>query len=133
MVPIKLITPVVNSIANMIVEDVNKTESEISDLHKGKERDNKENYIKSVWSNVRNLPYTSNGLINDSYMVKYNKIIKEFEERVEKTKPKVRKTRKPKVDVTTKPKENTSKVDEETTTVVVKGKRGKNNNLIFGK
>lgn len=134
MVPRKLVTSRVSAIANMIVESLSKMEGELSDMRKGsKEQIKKQNYIDSAWLNIRHLPYTSNGLINDVYMKKYKQIIEEAE--TKKTKPKVRKTRKPKVSTTTKPKDDTSKVGDkkiEEPTPVVKGRRGRKNNLIFG-
>ena len=137
MVPRKLVTTRVSTIASMIVDSLSKMEGELSDIRKGsKEYIKKKNYIDSVWLNIKHLPYTSNGLISDCYMKKYKRIIEESEKETKKTKPKVRKTRKPKVNTTTKPKKDTSKVGEnkeEPTTPVVKRRRGKNNDLIFGK
>jgi hypothetical protein len=136
MVPRKLVTSRVSTIANMIVESLSKMEGELSDMRKGsKEQIKKQNYIDSTWLNIRHLPYTSNGLISDCYMVKYKRIIAEAEKETKKTKPKVRKTRKPKVSTTTKPKDDTSKGGDEKIeepTPVVKGRRGRKNNLIFG-
>jgi hypothetical protein len=134
MVPRKLVTPRVSAIANMIVENLHKMESELSDMRNGtKEKIKKQNYVDSVWLNVRHLPYTTNGLISDCYMKKYKRIIAEAQEK-EVKKPKKRKTRKPKVSTTTKPKKDTSnKVEEKEPTPVVKGRRGKNSKLIFGK
>lgn len=133
MVPSKLVTNRVTTIANMVVESISKMEGDLSDMRNGsKEKASKQGYVDGLWLNVRHLPYTSNGLISDSYMTKYKRITEE----AEKTKPKTQKTRKPKVTPTTKPKVDTSKVEgkkEEPTTPVVKGRRGKNNNLIFGK
>ena len=139
MVPEVLITGRVRSIANMIMESLTKYEMEISELRKGtKEREKKQNYYDKLFQNVRNLPYNSNGLINDVYMVKYKRIMAEIEEEnKEKTKPKTRRTRKPKASPTTKPKVDTStkkveeKKEEPTETPVVKGRRGRNK-LIFG-
>jgi hypothetical protein len=133
MVPQKLVTSRVYAITNMIVESISKMEGELSDMRKGsKEQISRQNYIDGTWLNIRHLPYTSNGLISDCYMKKYKRIIEESKKE-NKTKPKVRKTRKPKVS-TTKPKD-TSKGEGKKTeepTPVVKGRRGKNNNLIFG-
>ncbi len=136
MVPRKLVTPRVSAIANMIIESLHKMEAELSDMRNGtKEKIKKQNYVDSVWLNIRHLPYTSNGLIADCYMKKYKRIIAEVEEKEKKTKPKTRKTRKPKASPTTKPKKDTSKVEEKkeepTETPVVKGRRGRNK-LIFG-
>jgi hypothetical protein len=134
MVPQKLVTSRVYAITNMIVESISKMEGELSDMRKGsKEQISRQNYIDGTWLNIRHLPYTSNGLISDCYMKKYKRIIEESKKE-NKTKPKVRKTRKPKVSTTTKPKD-TSKGEGKKTeepTPVVKGRRGKNNNLIFG-
>jgi hypothetical protein len=136
MVPRKLVTSRVSAIANMIIDSLDKMEAELSDMRNGtKEKIKKQNYMDTVWLNIKHLPYTSNGLIADCYMVKYKRIIAEAEEKEKKTKPKTRKTRKPKASSTTKPKNDTSKVEEkkEPTTPVVKGRRGKNSKLIFGK
>ena len=134
MVPEILITGRVRFISDMVIESLAKLENEISDLRKGcKERESKERYLSILWTNIKHLPYSSNGLISDCYMIKYKRIVSEMEEmESKKPKPKTQKTRKPKISTTTKPKEDTSKVKEETTTPVVKGRRGKNNNLIFG-
>jgi len=136
MVPKKLVTPRVSIIANMIVENLYKMESELSDMRNGsKKKIKKQNYIDSVWMNIRYLPYTTNGLINDFCMNKYKRIIEEFEEE-KKTKSKKRRTRKPKNSPTTKHKKDTPKKvkekKEEPTTPVVKRRRGRNNKLIFG-
>jgi hypothetical protein len=136
MVPRKLVTNRVSTIANMIVESISKMEGELSDMRKGsKEQIKRQNYVDSIWLNIKHLPYTSNGLINDVYMKIRKQIIEEAEKEGKKTKPKVRKTRKPKVSTTTKPKDDTVKGKGKKTeepTPVVKGRRGKNNNLIFG-
>jgi hypothetical protein len=138
MVPKKLLTPRVHAIANMIVDSLNRMESEMDEMHgntKGKE--NKKRYIDDRWHHIRTLPYHSNGLIHDAYMYKYKRIMEEVEKNKEKTKPKTRKTRKPEASPTPKPKNDTSKKveekKEEPTPTVVKGRRGKNSKLIFGK
>jgi hypothetical protein len=124
MVPRKLVTNRVFTIANMIVGSISKMESELSDMRKGsKEQIDRQSYIDGIWLNIIHLPYTSNGLINDIYMKKYKQIIEEDK----KTKPKVRKTRKLKDDMS-----NVQEKKTEEPTPVVKGRRGKNNNLIFG-
>ena len=137
LVPSVLLTKKVRVIADMIMENVLKLEGTVTDFRKGtKERTRSENYLDGLKKNVANLPYTSNGLITDTLMAKYKRIMVEIEkEKESKTKPKTRKTRKPKTDTTTKPKKDTSKgeVKNEETTPVVKVRRGKNNNLIFGK
>ena len=131
MVPRKLVTNRVSTIANMIVESISKMEGELSDMRKGsKEQIKRQNYVDSIWLNIKHLPYTSNGLINDVYMKIRKQIIEEAEKEGKKTKPKVRKTRKPKVSTTTKPKDDTAKGKGKKTeepTPVVKGRRGKNN------
>jgi hypothetical protein len=133
MVPRKLVTSRVSTIANMIVENLSKMEGELSDMRKGsKEQLKRQNYVDNSWLNVRHLPYTTNGLISDVYMKKYKRIIEEVEEKEKKTKPKKRKTRKPKYNPTTKPKKDMSNKVGDEPTPVVKGRRGKNNNLIFG-
>ena len=140
MVPVKLLTPQVHAIASMIVESLNRMESEVDDMHgNSTTKQSKKRYIEDRWRHVRTLPYHSNGLIHDSYMHKYRKIMEEAEKNKEKVKPKESKTRKPKDSPTPKPKDTTSKVEKkdektkEPTTTVVKGRRGKNSKLIFGK
>lgn len=64
-VPEKLITEQVKTIANQIVEQINKYEGVDSTL--------KKDYICNLWSNVRNLPYTMNG---DFYLIKKKEIEK---------------------------------------------------------
>jgi hypothetical protein len=131
MVPKKLVTPQVHALANMVRDSLLKMESEVSDMRKSKEKDSKERYIESRWSHIRTLPYHSNGLIADSYMAKYRRIIEEDEKKKEKTKPKTRKVRKRKAP--TKPKVEKKVEENKEPTPVVKGKRGKNSKLIFGK
>jgi outer membrane biosynthesis protein TonB len=150
LVPRKLITARVRAIATMVEESLNKMEMELDEIHgNSKQKESKKRYIDQRWDHIKTLPYHSNGLINDVYMVKYKKIIAEIEKEEEskkKTKPKTRKPRtkkadtKPKVEkptsvkntqVETKPKEESKK--EEPTTTVVKSRRGRNSKLIFGK
>lgn len=146
MVPAKLLTPRVYAIANMIIESLNKMESDLDEMHGNSSgKQSKQRYINDRWQHIRTLPYHSNGLINDVYMHKYKKIVEEAEKNKEKTKPKTTKTRKPKISTTPKPKTSTTpkpkettvkveeKKEEPTPTVVVKGRRSKNSKLIFGK
>ena len=136
MVPEKLVNGRVRQMANMIVDSISKTEMEIDELRKGtKERIKKQEYIDKVWENVRNLPFTQNGLINDVYMVKYKKILEELEkENKGKTKPK---TTKPRTKKVTQKTETPKKVEKTEVTSeepkVVSKRRGKNSKLIFGK
>jgi hypothetical protein len=137
MVPETLITTSVRTLAVSIAEGIIDLEGELTDYKKGsKEWISKENYLLGLKKNLQHLPYTSNGLINDVYMVKYRRIIKEIEKESPKKKPKTLKTRKPNDNTTPKPNDVTPTVEcekEPTETPVVKSRRGKNYNLIFGK
>jgi outer membrane biosynthesis protein TonB len=137
LVPKKLLTPRVHAIANMIVESLNKMESELDGIHgNSKEKASKQRYINDRWHHIKTLPYHSNGLIHDAYMAKYKRIIEEDEKNKEKTKPKKRRTRKPKVEdkkVTTPKKVEKKETTPEKENVVVKGRKTKNSKLIFGK
>lgn len=114
-VPADLVNDRVIEITNMMVTGLSDLESDLSETKKGTPTWTKLNkYIGIVKENIRWSPYTQNGMINDFYMKKYNKIIKELE--LENKKPKPRK----------KP---TKKKEE----VVKKPRRiSKNSNLIFG-
>jgi len=99
-VPEQLITHTVIEMANQIIEQINKYES----VDAKSQRD----YIKTLWLNVKNLPYTANG---DFYLYKKKQIESEI---VKDIKPRV---------VIESPKDE-----------VVKNKRvTKNSNLIFKK
>lgn len=63
MVPKKLITNTVKTLANQIVEQINKYEDVNSVM--------KKSYICDLWENVRNLPYKIN---DDFYLVKKKEI-----------------------------------------------------------
>lgn len=124
MVPRKLVTNIVIAITNSVLDSLNKDEAKLCDMRNGtKERISKQNYLDNELLNIRHLPYTNNGLISDCYMIKYKRIIEEAKKETNKTKPK-----------TLKPMVDTSKVEkeEEKPKTTVKGRRGKNNNLIFG-
>jgi hypothetical protein len=141
-VPRDLITMRVRVMSQTIEDSLNKLESDIEELRKGsKERVSKQGYIDVLLNNIRNLPYTNNGKIDDFYMLKRKRIEKEIEENKPKVKPKTTRTRKPKETVK-KPEpekvlDEEPKVDipkkEEKPEVVIKSRRGKKNSLIFGK
>jgi len=145
LVPKKLITARVRAIASMIEESLNKMIMELDEMHgNSKQKESKKHYIDQRWDHIRTLPYHSNGLINDVYMVKYKRIMAEIEKEEEskkKTKPKTRKPRTKKADTTPKVEKPTSvkntQVENKETTpdekVVVKGRKTKNSKLIFGK
>lgn len=141
-VPSDLITMRVRVMSQSIEDSLNKLESDIEELKKGsKERITKQGYMDVLLNNIRNLPYTNNGKIDDFYMEKRKSIEKEIEENKPKVKPKVTRTRKPKEVVKTPEpekvliEESKPNVEEKVVTseVVVKSRRGKKNNLIFGK
>lgn len=111
-VPEKLLTPLVRTWCNNIVSEIDKLESEISDL-RGKSVDTRKEYIEKLWINVKNAPYSLNG---DVYLMKK----KRFEEEMgEKLKPKSKKRRK-----TTVKKNSPGKGNNNKST--------KNGSLIFG-
>ena len=137
-VPMDLINNNVITITNMIIDSLAEIEMDINELKKGsKERLAKQNYHDKVMDNVRKLPYSQNGMINDCYLFKYKRIIKEIEEEElekVKNKKKTRKKRvvKPKVNKEEKPKlEDKEEVKEDKPKV--RSRRGKSNSLIFGK
>lgn len=147
MVPAKLLTPRVHAIASMVVDSLNKMEADLDEMHGNSSgKQSKQRYINDRWHHIRTLPYHSNGLIHDAYMHKYKKIMEEDEKNKEKGKPKTRKPRNKKADTKPTVEKPTSvkntqvekpkvedKKEEPTPTVVVKGRRGKNSKLIFGK
>ena len=114
MVPGKLITPKVRLWSDGLVRELHILEGEVSDL-KGVAQDKRKRYIKSLWNNVKNAPYTLNG---DTYLIKKRRI---EAEKVKKVKTTVKKT-------TNKPK-TTSKGEK----TVTKSTSTKNSNIIFGK
>lgn len=62
-VPEELITPTVKVVAEQVIDQINKYESEGSRI--------KKEYIENLWINVKNLPYTLNG---DFYLIKKKEI-----------------------------------------------------------
>ena len=75
-VPEKLVAPGVKAVAEQIIEQIN--------IYKGVDSDKKNNYIETLWANIKDLPYKLNG---DCYLLKK----KEIEEKIDiegKTKPK---------------------------------------------
>lgn len=64
-VPKDLLTPTVQAVAQNIIETINKFESIAVD------KDNKKQYICTLWDNLKNLPYKLN---NDFFLIKKNKI-----------------------------------------------------------
>jgi hypothetical protein len=134
-VPMDLINNNVMTITNMIIDGLAQVEMDINELKKGsKERSSKQDYYDKVMDNVRKLPYSQNGMINDCYLFKYKKIISEIEkEELEKNKKTTSKKRvtKPKAIKEEKPKlEDKEEIKEEPK---VRSRRGKSNSLIFGK
>jgi len=114
MVPRKLVTPVVSYLANMIVDSIVQIEGELSDMRNGsKEKIKREHYLENIWDKIKHLPYISNGLISDSYMIKYKRIIEEYE--------KLPKTKK-----------QTNVTEEQKPKTTRRVRRSKNDNLIFG-
>lgn len=109
-VPEDFLTPLVKTWCDNVVSEIDKLESELSDL-RGKSVDDRKKYIEKLWINVRNAPYSLNG---DVYLHKKTRIEKEMSQ---KTKPKTRKTRRKTTEKTTK--KNNSKGT-------------KNSSLIFG-
>jgi hypothetical protein len=92
----------------------------------------KKGYLESRWNHIKTLPYSNNGLINDSYMIKYKKIIEDDKKNKENVKHKTPKPRIIKNDTKSeKPKPDTVVKEEPTT--VVSNRKGKNSKLIFGK
>lgn len=96
MVPVELINDRVIQQETMMVSGLSDLESDLSESKRGTPTWTKINkYIEIVKENIRRIPYTQNGLINDCYMVKYNRILKEIEgEKTVEPKPKKSKTRK---------------------------------------
>ena len=126
MVPSELLTSRVYMIASIVIESLNKIESELDNMHGNSiSKQTKRNYLESRWNYIKTLPYHSNGLINDSYMIKYKKIIDEDKKNKEKVKHKSPKLRIIEKDI------NDEKLKSDNT--IDSGKKGKNSKLIFGK
>lgn len=92
MVPEDLITTVVKQWSDSVVRELNKLESTVSEL-RGKDREKKEKYIKKLWNNIKDAPFTLNG---DVYMVKKKRIEEELSKK-EGKKTKKRTTKRGKV------------------------------------
>lgn len=120
-VPRDLITPKVRFWCESILGEIHLMEGELSDL-KGVTLEKRKSYLKALWSNVKNAPYTLNG---DVYLKKKGRIEKELKDKEEKTVKRRRTTTKK---TTTKAK-TTSNVDKTTK----KNSATKNSSIIFGK
>jgi hypothetical protein len=109
-VPHELITNSVRFWCEQLSKEVDKLESEISDL-KGSNTDKKRAYINSLKRNLQTAPYVLNG---DFYLKKKKRIEEELKKESKSKESKVKKN-----------KETTNKTKKNTST--------KNSNLIFGK
>ena len=141
MVPVKLITPLVKAIADMMITSINDLELEIDETTVATKKTSKKRYLNDLWNTIKVLPYRQNGLIHDFTLAKYKRIMAEIEEEEKnnkKTKPKTTRTRKKKVVEKEETKEDvkTEKIEQEVKVEKTKKPRTrktKNSNLIFGK
>ena len=104
-VPKELINGKVSIWSERLKHEIDKLEGELSDL-RGTELEKRKGYLKSLYKNLKDSPYTLNG---DFYLLKKKKIDLEIEEESKKGKKK-------------KVKETTKSVS-----------KTKNSDLIFGK
>lgn len=111
-VPVDLLNTKVSEWSNILKGEIDKLESELSDL-KGVQLDKRKAYLKALYNNLHNSPYKLNG---DFYLIKKRRIEKEMEE--ESKKKTTKKDKKP---------------SKETTKTVEVSRRTKKSDLIFGK
>lgn len=109
-VPKDLITNSVTIWSERLKSEIDKIESELGDL-RGSDLEKRKGYLKSLYNNLQNAPYTLNG---DFYLIKKKRIELDIEQNKKEISKKVKKPKK------------------ETTTKVVNSKT-KNSDLIFGK
>lgn len=110
-VPKDLITASVTFWSDRLKMEIDKLESEKNEL-KGSELEKRNGYLKSLYYNLQNAPYSLNG---DFYLKKKKRFEKELEEESKKEKNK------------------TIKKTKKTTKEVDKVSKTKNSDLIFGK